>query len=160
MKEIPLTRGKVALVDDEDFAELSKYKWYASTEVRGRVCAVRCIWNPRRQTIYMHRIIVPGYPQVDHIDGNALDNRRSNLRGATAMENQRAYRCPKTNTSSRFRGVSWHRRDGVWRAYIKVGQKGYSLGTFRTEEDAAKEYDKAALRLFGEFTHLNFKEAV
>lgn len=151
-KEIPLTRGKFALVDDDDYTELSKHKW----RVSGSGYAKRSVKvSGKTRDIFMHLAILqpqPGF-EGDHIDRNPLNNTRANLRPATRSQNaiNTAWR------SGRFRGV---RKAGVfWRAEIKSNGKRYSLGTYATEEDAALAYDIAAIEKHGEFAALNFPGA-
>ena len=155
MPEIMLTRGLVAIVDEEDFAQLSKFKWYASKD-RNTFYAVRR--NPkgkRPKAIRMHREIL-GYPPglVDHKNRNGLDNRRENLRRCTPAQNQQNRRKKITSKSS-LKGITWHAARKKWQAQIKVNKKNIYLGLFKTEEQAAKAYDEAATRYFGEFARGN-----
>lgn len=151
MKEIPLTQGEVAVVDDDDFQWLSQFKWHV--ERQGRMSyASRC---PKygKSPIYMHREILGAIPDdlvTDHKDCNGLNNRRSNLRLATRAQNVRNKRKLSNNTSG-FKGVSWRGRDKRWRATIMVNYKHIELGLFKTKEDAAKAYRDAASRLHLEF---------
>lgn len=153
MKEISLTRGKVAFVDDEDFAEISKFKWhfdgsgYASRDVhRGE----------KKGKIRMHRFLlgVPDFDkrQVDHINGNRLDNRRSNLRLVLQSENKLNVRRHRDNKSG-FKGVSLHRPTGKWIAFIMARGKHKYLGLFQTPEAAHARYCEAADELHGEFAN-------
>jgi hypothetical protein len=151
-QEIQLSRGLVAIVDDCDYERLSGFKWYASLEGK-RFYAV----HGRKQKIRMHRLILyaPRGKEVDHINGNTLDNRRGNLRLATRAQNGRNRRISRTNTSG-FKGVHLHKRTGRWNAQIKFRGKIYNLGCFDTPEEAAREYDRAARLAFGKFSRLNF----
>jgi len=167
VKEIPLTRGMVAIVDDCDYTELAKHRWYAWKG--GNAIYARRQFageNRTQRTIYMHRVILGAKPgQIcDHVDGNALDNRRQNLRFCTALQN-RCNQKHRQNGTSRFKGVSWHKCVGKWRADIGVNGRHLSLGHFEEEEDAARAYDRAAAIYQGEFVRLNFpcevkKEAI
>lgn len=157
MKTIQLTQGKVALVDDADYAELSKYKWCA-WRIGGNWYSKRGIGTRKSFTqVYMHRVIMGALPgqQVDHINGDGLDNRRCNLRIATMAQNQ-ANRRKSPGTSSAYKGVTLDTKKGGWIAYIKVRQKRIHLGHFADEVDAARAYDAAALKYFGEFARPNF----
>lgn len=159
MKKIPLTQGRVALVDDEDFERLNKYKWCTFKTRYGGFVAVRNTpkVNGKRGLIYMHRQIMgaPDGMDVDHRKNNTLDNQKHNLRICTRTQNLRNS-LPRKNCSSEFKGVSWHKSTKKWRAYINSGGKQQNLGVFGQEESAARAYDKKAVELFGEFAHLNF----
>lgn len=160
MKEVLLTKGKVALVDDDDYERVSRYKWYAVFFGRkGYKC-----WNAQTRisgkSVLMHRFIMnaPHDRQVDHINHNTLDNQRdSNLRLCTNGENQANRPLSKRNTSG-FRGVTLDRSvvSNPWRAMIRVNRHRHSLGNFARKEDAAKAYDIAAATYFGAFATLNF----
>lgn len=148
-KEIPLTRGKFALVDDEDYEELSRYKWHASKSGY----ALRNVReNGKLRDIFMHLTILkppPGF-EGDHIDRDSLNNTRANLRPATRSQNaiNTGYR------KGRFRGVC--KEGAFWGARIKTDGKGVWLGTYATAEEAALAYDTAAVEQHGEFADLNF----
>jgi hypothetical protein len=155
-KEIQLTRGKFAIVDSEDCEWLSKFKWNAHE--RGRTWYARRVASAK--TVFMHRAIMEhhGYDltsgEVDHINGDGLDNRKSNLQVISHAENIRKSRVQKNNTSG-YRGVSWHKGDCRWRVYIEVDNIRKYLGSFKNKIDAALAYDKAAKRYFGKFANLN-----
>lgn len=146
-REIPLTKGYVTVVDDEDYAELAKFSW--------SVVGTRHIYACRFRNIRMHRVILNAPPGIiaDHIDGDTLNNQRSNLRLATLSQNQRNA-MGRTGTS-RFKGVSWHASTGRWRADIKGDGPSVALGEFDREEEAALAYDEAAVRLHGQFARTN-----
>jgi len=161
MREIPLTRGKVAIVDDDDFEELSRHRWHA---VPGRYTwyAMRRVTiasRPQKQRgIPMHRQVLgvtDSRIHVDHVDGNGLDNRRSNLRPATHSTNQRNA-AKQRGRSSRYKGVCWSKKLGKWQASICLGTRQLHLGVFTDEKEAAEVYDSAALEYFGSFARLNF----
>lgn len=168
VREIPLSRGKVALVDDEDFEALSRHRWYAHRIPRKNgppsFYAARSITRtingkPKNKQVLMHRVLMPGVVQVDHRDGDGLNNVRSNLRPATNSQNAANRRRKLTTASSRFRGVSWDKKRNRWEAHIKVNQRKRHLGLFDREEDAARAYDAAASESFREFAVLNFETA-
>ena len=157
MKRIPLTQGKFAIVDDEDFEELSKYKWRLSKR-RITCYAITSIYKASKQTTeLMHRIIMkPKDGQwTDHRDGNGLNNIKSNLRLCTSSQNAQNRRALK-NTTSKYKGVMWHPRLKKWKAQIYSSVKCIYLGVFADEVEAAKTYDKKAKELFGEFAKFNF----
>jgi hypothetical protein len=165
MKEIALTKGLVAMVDDEDFDLVSRFKWHALR--RGRVVhATRTVKRDgRKWTVYMHRwlLAAPAGLEVDHRNGNGLDNRRENLRIATHAQN--AINHARTHQkTSRFRGVLWNKARKRWRVVICAGRirdgasKQIHVGTFADEVEAAKAYDRAALLHHGDFAVLNFEK--
>lgn len=157
MKKIPLTQGFEALIDDSDHAQVSQFNWHAARR-RGRVYAA-CRMGPGGSGIvFLHRFLIPGVPQVDHRDGNGLDNRRGNIRAATNQENQRGHRRNSKVASSIYRGVSWYPRYLKWRARVTVDNREVSLGYFSAEKDAAQAYDDAARKYFGEFASPNFPQ--
>jgi len=159
-KAIALTRGKFALVDDEDYDWLMQWKWnYHSDGYATRMSGGRL----NRQKILMHRVIMnaPDNTEVDHINDegqtDGLDNRRRNLRICLHSENQRN-RGKQQNNTSGFKGVSYHVRGKRWYAQIQVNSKKIHVGYYDTPEEAARAYDKAAKQYFGEFTWLNFPD--
>jgi hypothetical protein len=158
MKEIPLTHGKVAIVDDEDYELLNQWKWHYGG---GGGYAVRHNYKSSKQTrLFMHRVIMntPEGMQTDHINGDRLDNRRENLRICTNAENMRNSKKHKNNTSG-FKGVSRCKDCNRWRAYINCDNDRHNLGLFLNPVDAAYAYDTKAIELFGEFANINFKES-
>lgn len=155
-KEIQLTQNKAALVDDSDFEYLNQYKWcfngrYAIREIR---------IEGRKRTVLMHRIIVsvPSGLEIDHINGNGCDNRRNNLRLCTHKQNVRNCKKCAKQTSSKYKGVCWHKINRKWQAYIGVDGKIIYLGYFAIEDDAARAYNIAALKYFDEFAKPNIIE--
>ena len=161
MKEIKLTKGKVAVVDDEDFDSLSKFKWYARKDARiERWDAARRQYNgggrkEKTKTLLMHREllgITDSKVKIDHINGNSLDNRKENLRIAKHFENSSNLQKERTNNTSGYRGVWLLKRTGKWQSKIGYKNKRINLGSnFNTAEEAARAYDKKAKELFGEF---------
>ena len=158
VKEIPLTKGKVALVDDEDYKKLSKYKWRA--EKRGDLFyAYRSARRHGGYAMHGEILSVPLGMEIDHKDRNGLNNQKGNLRFCTVSQNQ-ANAKSRIGGTSRFKGVGWFKPSRKWRALIKVKKQLIYLGLFTTEEDAAMAYNNAALRYFGEFARLNSVEAL
>ena len=153
MKTIPLTQGKVAIVDDDMFEYLNQWKWHLS----GTKYAVRTVNNKK---IYMHRLVakVPEGMCTDHINRNKLDNQKSNLRVCTITENNRN-RDKQHNNLSGLKGVSWINRPKPWSSRICVNKKIIYLGWFDTKEEAYEAYLKAENKHFGEFARLNQVEA-
>lgn len=162
MKIIPLTQGQVALIDDEDFDRVRQFNWQAHRT--GPNCSWRVkrgIYNPKIQNSeneYLHNFIMqsPGI-QFDHHDGNGLNNQRENLRPATTTQNNRAFRKKAKGKTSKYRGVFFNSKVGKWQARITVSNHQIHCGYFLYESDAAKAYDAAAKRYFGEFASPNFK---
>jgi len=160
MKEIALTKGQVALVDDDDFEQLSKFKWQALWQPGRRVfVAVRSTPRPNQKTVFMTRQIMraPAEKEVDHHDHNTLNNQRANLRVCTGSQNQGNSRQRK-GCSSRFKGVCWHRDHQKWIARIRKTYKLQHLGYYADEREAARAYNQAAIEHFGEFAYLNVIE--
>jgi hypothetical protein len=161
-KEIPLTQGKVAIVGAEDFAWLSDRRWHAHE--RGRTWYARSTIKSMgvQRTVFMHRVILEhhGYDlttgEVDHINGDGLDNRKSNLQIISHAENIRKSRT-QVNNKSGFRGVSWHKQDHRWQVFIEVDQVRKYVGSYRTKIAAALAYDEAAKKYFGRFAKLNLQ---
>ena len=154
MKEIPLTQGKITIVDDEDYERLAKHKWFADEDHGGR--AWRAMRHERNACIQMGREILgaPDGMYVDHINGDPLDNRRSNLRLCTPMENSRSRR-KNLRSSSQYKGVHWNTERRRWIAQIKINYRKVKLGRYERELDAARAYDRAALEHFGAFAVIN-----
>jgi len=168
-KKIQLTQGFEAIVDDEDFEMLNKFKWHVTgNKQRTGPYAVRMIQLSEinkdkgrrvKKNIYMHRVVMdcPKNRVIDHINDIGLDNRKSNLRICTNLQNLTNQKS-RQNGSSKYKGVSWVMRDCIWRAYISDPKtsKNKAIGTYRDEILAAKAFDKWAIKLHGEFAHLNF----
>jgi hypothetical protein len=175
MKEIPLTKNYIALVDDEDYEPLSQFEWYSHIG-RGGIRVYACRNRPsadsphwkKRGLLHMHREIMQAKPGqfVDHISWALLeqgyvDNRKSNLRLATPSQNQsnaRKMRVNRLNSVpvSKYKGVTKSR--DKWSAHIFAETRLWYLGTFDTEEEAARTYDNYAKRWKGEFALLNFPD--
>ena len=158
-RTIHLTQGKISLVSDDDFDTVMAHKWhavnfhghwYAMTNVRA---------DGRQKGLLMHRVLLnppPSY-DIDHINGDGLDNQRDNLRLATRSQNL-ANSCRHNDSSSPWKGVYWDKGAGKWRAHIRINGKKKCIGNFTTAEDAAKAYDAEAIRLFGDFAKPNFNQ--
>ena len=145
---IPLTQGKVAIVDTEDWEFLMQWRWSFNTRYASHGC-------PKR--ILMHRIIAgtPEHLHTDHINGNTLDNRKENLRICAASDNCKNRRQNISHKSSKYKGVSWNKENNKWTAGIYINKKRVHLGYFYKEEDAAKTYNTNALKYFKEYACLN-----
>ena len=158
MKEIQLTRGMVAFVDDSDFEWASKWKWCARPGGHGVWYACRrkrrAESERRVGNIDMHVAMLGPSPlgYWDHIDRNGLNNQRQNLRPCTNSNNQGNRGLIITNTSG-LKGVCW--KQNAWNATIYKMDRGVHLGRFRDKIDAAKAYDEAALEHFGPFAVTN-----
>jgi hypothetical protein len=155
MVEIPLTHGKIAIIDDEDIG-LMNLGWFAMKPTTG--AHARKTWYAVRTipggTAYLHREvlgIVDSTVHVDHRNGDGLDCQRQNLREASPSQNGMNRGKPATNSSG-FKGVNWHKKSGKWRTTLK----NKHLGLFLNPEDAAHAYDEAAIKDCGEFAKLNF----
>lgn len=151
-KRIPLSQGKFAIVDDEDFYALSKFKWCA-VKMGNSFYASRN--NPRGSKpnlVYMHRQIMddPKGFDIDHRNRNGLDNRRSNLRVATRAQNGANSRLSIANKSG-VKGVDWMKSSEKWRARIGIRGERRWLGLFDTIEEATLARQRAAKEAWGEF---------
>lgn len=148
MMFIPITNGMWATIDDDDFALISKWKWQANEKLGGFRYACSSAGS-------MHRIIMGAKDgqEIDHINGDKLDNRRSNLRFCSRSNNC----CNKKIPEGKFRGVI--KAGNRWRAYYKINGKQVHVGQFATREEAALARDAAAKVAHGEFAVLNFPEA-
>ncbi len=160
-REIKLSKGYKAIVDDEDYEELSKYKWCCNIIDGKYPHAERKIKNKNikscQKAISISRQIMkaPKGMIVDHMNHNTLDNQRCNLRICTNAENIRNQIRQKRKTSSIYKGVYRSKNDRKWRSKIKFNSKEILLGSFKTEIGAACMYNMAARKYFGEFANLN-----
>ena len=150
MIQVPLNLGRVALIDEQDAECVLSRSWFANPAPGGRFYAMR---QEGGRTIYMHRTILcaPAHLDVDHANGDGLDNRRSNIRLATRSQNGANRDAP--GSSGGFRGV--YRERGRYRARIWVNDRAKHLGCFDDPVDAALAYDAAASFYFGDFARLN-----
>lgn len=148
MKLIKLTQGKEAIVDDEDYEYLNKFKWYYHN--RGYACTYI-----NKKLKLMHRVIIKSKLDIDHINLNGLDNRKENLRPANKRQNM-ANSKKMQNKTSKYKGVFKRKtRKTSWLATIKYNKKAIYLGSFKEEKDAARAYNEAAIKYFGEFARIN-----
>lgn len=158
MKEIPLTRGYTALVDDADWPFLSLRKWTACVKPSGNVYAVSYFReNGKVKVLRMHTLVsgISSLQEIDHVDGNTLNNQSRNLRACSRSENCRNTR-NHLDAFCKYKGVDFHRASKSFRARIYVLGERIHLGLFDKELDAAHAYDSAALKYFGEFARINF----
>ncbi len=161
MRVICLTQEFWAQVDDEDFAWLSQWSWYAHVRRRKRSAIPYAMRKERRKMLAMHIALAQRYGfwkpdlEIDHWDGNRINNQKWNLRPVSGSQNQ-WNQLPRSGTSSRYKGVCWLKDKGLWRASIKQHYRKFYLGQFQTEEEAARAYDRKALELFGPHARLNF----
>jgi hypothetical protein len=153
MKEIKISQGRFAQVDAADYEYLSKYKWhYEKGYVSRNVPAEK-----GQVQIYMHTQVMGGKRsglEIDHVNGDGLDNRRQNLRYCTHSENMKNRKMARNNTSG-YKGVSYAKTSGKWMAYICVNSKLQNLGYYDTAEKAAEVYDEAARKNYGDFARIN-----
>ena len=156
-KEILLTKVKVALVDQDEFEWLSNWKWSCTSH--GYACRGTTGRGGVKNTYYMHREIINAKDgqDVDHINGNRLDNRKANLRLCNRSENM-MNSSGISDRSSSFKGVHWNKKQERWVAQISENKKVRHLGSFEDETEAAKAYDQSARKAHGEFAKLNFPE--
>jgi len=156
MKKIILSNGRVTLVDDEDYDHLSQFRWYqhhSGYAVRSIYPNGRC----KAKQVSMHSLLIdrPEGMVIDHIDGNTLNNQKTNLRVCTKRQNtfNSSMQC---NNTSGFKGVALiHMKTPKWLASIKYEGKTYRIGCFTDKLDAARAYNKAAKEYFGDFARLN-----
>ena len=163
-RRIQLTQDKCAIVDPCDFYSLSEHKWSASRVAR-KFYAVRSgpgRKGKRGKSYRMHREVAntPEGLECDHINGDSLDNRKANLRSATRQQNCWNNSKRKPGSLSKYKGVSFSRKGRPWKAMLTVSGKWTYLGSFDSEAQAAKAYDKAAKHHFGQYANLNFPHNV
>lgn len=158
MKEIPLTQGKVALVDNEDFEYLNQWKWYYSKHKdRKTGYATKSFRKEgKANTLSMHRLLLNASKEqmVDHINHNGLDNRKHNIRLCTPHESA-CNREKQINNSSGVKGVDYFDRLKKWRVRIQSNNKQFHIGVYPTKEMALLTYNEAALKHHGSFALIN-----
>lgn len=160
MKEIPLSQGQVALVDDEDYEWLNQWKWHASWGENSKTFYVhRNITrdNGKKTTISMHRVVMHAGKgeRVDHEDHNGLNNQKHNLRFCTESQNRINRHGLRSHNTSGYNGVTWREDRGKWKSYIVVSGKQIFLGYYDSPHGAAIKYNEAAIKYHGEFAALN-----
>jgi hypothetical protein len=148
--------GLSAIIDEEDLPKVSMYKWHYGC---GRYAVYHKMVNSKHFYIYLHKLIldVPNSVEVDHINGDSLDNRKSNLRTCSHQQNMHNKRI-QINNKSGYKGVCWDKLRKKWKVTISLNDKTINLGRFDDITEAAKTYDEKAKELFGEFANLNFKQ--
>lgn len=157
VREIPLTQGQTAIVDEIDYERVSQFRWYAAKDRHGfRAARQLPRSNGKRSIEYLHNLILRPADglQVDHINRNPLDNRRSNLRLVTIQQNA----CNRKYKKYRhgYKGICWFAPAKKFQAQITANGKHRFLGYYATAIEAAKAYDAAARELHGNFAALNF----
>jgi hypothetical protein len=151
--------GKICLIDKETYPLVKDYRWglYSKKYKHSTQCRVDTDIhiNNKRIVILLHRLILspPKHLHVDHIDGNPLNNKKSNLRIANAHQNSANSR--SNHGTSQYKGVCWNKRNNNWTAQIHIFRKKINLGSFKNEVDAAQAYNAAAIKYFGEYACLN-----
>ena len=164
--KIELTQDKYTVVDDKNFAWLNQYKWYADVYHVARNITVigqekHKNIKRKQKKILIHKLIMEKIlgrklepeEQIDHINADIFDNRECNLRMCDHSQNQANRKT--TIGTSQYKGVSWHKKSRKWQTSIKFNKKRIWLGCFNNEINAAKSYNEAALKYFGEFARLN-----
>lgn len=155
---ITLSNGERTKVDFVDFFRFAVYKWTASSSGNGTYATSRRGGKPNSKLVKLHREIMnaPVGLEVDHINGDPLDNRRSNLRLCSRQQNSQAKHRKCATATSRYRGVSWNSNNQTWKAQIGHNSRRIHIGEFDDEIEAAKAYDAKARELFGEWASPNF----
>lgn len=150
MMRISLTKNQFALIDSDDFDLISQYRWICHRPSSNYQVAISV--KRGRKSIRMHRLIMNALPgmEIDHINGNPLDNRKCNLRFVTHAQNQKNMNLSVSNKSGK-KEVSWHKRSRKWQVFAA----NTYIGLFSSIEEASMAYDKAAKEMFGEFARTN-----
>ena len=141
-----------AKIDDEDFERIANHNWWL---LKGGYAYSQTCKNGKRTTLLMHRLVTqaPKGVEVDHINGNVLDNRKANLRLCSRSQN-----CSHRRSFGKLKGLYWSKN--AWQAQIKNDKQHVYLGRYKDKIEAARAYDKAALELFGSFANINFPNEI
>lgn len=153
MKTIPLNKGLVALVDDEDFESLSQFHWYARNDAYTTYVVRKTpLLNGKQELLRMHRVLLKARKNelVDHRDGNGLNNQKANLRIATKAQNNQNSKVRARNRQ-KLKGVNFHKQHKRFQSQIQVDKRKIHIGYFKTAEEAHAAYCAAAKKLHGEF---------
>ena len=152
-KLIYITKGKVAVVDSEDYADLSKHKWCSWS--RGRYAGRKITENGKTRIVLMHREIMRATKgqEIDHINGDGLDNRKENLRYVTRQQN--IFNKKPQGKTSQYKGVYYRAKEDRWVAQISVNRVKKYLGIYKSEKQAAIAYNNEAEKAYGEYAWLN-----
>jgi hypothetical protein len=156
---LPLSKGLFSLIDREDYFRVGLWSWSAFRPVGARTWYAQSFCDhgdKKKRLVSLHQYVLSlTGNEVDHINGEGLDNRKSNLRVCSHQQNIWNSQ-PRDGGTSAFKGVSWRADRSKWRAYIVINAKQRFLGLFADEIEAAKAYDRAAKELFGVFARVNF----
>jgi len=155
MKLILLTQNKFTIIDDEDYKLISDYKWCVSKKRNNTFYAVTN--TKERKRLYLHRLIMEANKgdEIDHVNHDTLDNRKTNLRFVNPSQQQWNRSKRRNKVTSKYKGVSWYKRYNKWHSKIMFHGKTIHLGYFLSEIDATRAYDKAASKYFGEYAYIN-----
>lgn len=160
MTKIELTQGFYSIIDSEDFSRIAKYSW--CLHKNGKQGKKYAATRTKNKYVLLHRLILDAVNskfQVDHINGDTLDNRKQNLRLCSRSENLRNGK-KHIDSKSKYKGVIYNKLNKNYRARICKDYKIIEIGSFKTEKGAAKAYDKKAIELFGSFAKLNFPKDI